>query len=64
MGQDEHMRGNKRRGLVVVFVAALIVGVVTRLHRQPPARAPLRPSAAAKTPAEFVHPNNPSTPVV
>jgi hypothetical protein len=64
MGQDERMRGNKRRGLIVVSVAALIVGVVTRLHRQPPARAPLRPSAAAKAPAEFVHPIIPSSPVV
>ena len=64
MGQDERMRGNKRRGLIVVVVAALIVGVATRLHRQAPSRAPVRQTAAAKAPAEFVHPMIPSPQVV
>jgi hypothetical protein len=58
------MGGNKRRGLIVVCVAALVVAVVTRLHRQPPARAPSRPPAATKAPTEYVHPIIPSSPVV
>jgi hypothetical protein len=63
MGQDGQMRGNKRRGIIVVLAAALIVAVGTRLHRQPPAPAPVR-APAAKAPAEFVHPMIPSPPVV
>jgi len=58
------MRGNKRRGLVVVLGAALVVGVVTRLHRQPPTRAPAPKPAAVRTPTEFVHPMIPSPQVV
>jgi len=54
------MRGNKRRGLVVVLGAALVVGVVTRLHRQPTTRAPAPKPAAVRTPTEFVHPMIPS----
>jgi hypothetical protein len=64
MGQDGQMRGNKWRGLVVVIVAALIVGVATRLHRQAPARAPVPRSAPAKAPPEFGHPFIPSPQVV
>ena len=57
------MRGNKRRGLVVVLGAVLIVAVATRLHRQTPAPMPVR-QPAAKAPREFVHPMIPSSPVV
>ena len=58
------MRGNKRRGLVVVVGAVLVVAVVTRLHRRVPARAPAPNHAGASTPTEFVHPMIPSPQVV
>ena len=58
------MRGNKRRGLVVVLGAVLIVAVATRLHRQAPAHAPGAHPAPAKPPTEFAHPFIPSPQVV
>jgi len=58
------MRGNKWRGIIVVIAAALIVGVVTRLHRQPSARVAVKQPAGAKFPKEYVHPMIPSSPVV
>jgi hypothetical protein len=64
MGQYGPMRGNKWRGIIVVIVAALIVGIATRLHRQPPARVPVTQSSGAKLPKEYVHPMIPSSPVV
>jgi hypothetical protein len=64
MGQYGPMRGNKWRGIIVVIVAALIVGVATRLHRQPPARVAVKRPAGANLPKEYVHPMIPSSPVV
>ncbi|HEY6475274.1 MAG TPA: hypothetical protein VI456_01760, partial [Polyangia bacterium] len=59
------MSGNKRGGVVVILVAALILAVASRLHRQPPpvrqaVREPVRPPG----PKEYVHPFIPSPQVV
>ncbi|HVV48202.1 MAG TPA: hypothetical protein VHO06_00965 [Polyangia bacterium] len=58
------MSGNKRRGLIVVLVSVLAVGLATRLfHRVPAARTPARAPERAPR-GEFVHPVIPSAPIV
>jgi hypothetical protein len=58
------MSGNKRRGVIVVLVACLVLAVASRLRHQPPPvrqaiREPVRPA-----PKEYVHPFIPSPQVV
>jgi hypothetical protein len=65
MGQYARMSGNKRRGVVVVLVACLVVAVATRLHhRVPPVRQAVREPVRPPGPKEFVHPFIPSPQVV
>jgi hypothetical protein len=55
------MSGNKRRGVVVILVATLILAVASRLHRQPqPARQAIHEPARPPAAKEFTHPFIPS----
>ncbi|HLK90494.1 MAG TPA: hypothetical protein VKZ18_11400 [Polyangia bacterium] len=57
------MSGNKRRSVLAVGAAALMLTMAAACHRQPPP-APAPKPATAAAPKEFVHPFIPSPQVV